>query len=194
MPTLTFMVEKPCSAAQVAISAARSGATPEMDHLGGDKFPHRAAEQAVDGQADGFAEDVPECHLERRLSEGMTGERTAQPGGQRFDVTRVVALEDRREDGANEVRCGDLIFTAPAGSAGDLAEADDSLIGVHFHQQERRFGMIASLCPDGKFRPNGHADWDRFDAGDPHGVEFRARQDQGARSAGILPAALDAVS
>jgi hypothetical protein len=41
----------------------------------------------------------------------------------------------------------------------------------------RRFGVIASLCPDGKFRPNGHADWDRLDAGDPHGVEFRARQD-----------------
>src|SRR2546421_4671275 len=101
----------------------------------------------------------------------MRGQRTAQPGGQRLDVTRVVTFEDWREDSADEVCRGDLIFTAPARRAGDLAEADDALIGVHFHQQERRFGMVASLSADGKLRPNGHEDWDRFDAGDLHGVE-----------------------
>src|SRR5260370_34672086 len=104
----------------------------------------------------------------------MTGERAAQPGGQRLNVTRVLAFEDRRQYSPYEVRCGDLVLTAPARRAGHLAEAGDAVISVYLHQQERRFGMIASLSPDGKVRPNGHANRDTFDAGDLHRVEFRA--------------------
>src|SRR5258706_12697078 len=63
---------------------------------------------------------------------------------------------------------GDLVLTAPARRAGDLAEARDPFIGVHFHEQERRDRMRSALGADGKMLMDRHADRDGLDAGDYH--------------------------
>ena len=73
MPTFTFSAVKPFDMAQSASSAARSGSAPETDILIGHSVPNRPAEQPIDRQARGFAQNVPERDLDSGLRKRMTG-------------------------------------------------------------------------------------------------------------------------
>ena len=63
------------------------------------------------------------------------------------------------------MRTRDLIFAAPTRSAGSFAQADKSLVGVDFDQQEGRDGVrAAASTADGELRFDRHPQRDGFKA------------------------------
>ncbi len=141
---------------------------PGDGELGGDEVAHGAAEQAVDRQADRFAEEVPEGHLQPGFGEGIARDALGDHAGQALDVPGVLADEQRGEVGVDQVGGGDLILAAPDRGAGDLAEADQALVGMQLDEQEGRDGVRAAPALDGAGGVDGDLDGDGLDAGDLH--------------------------
>jgi hypothetical protein len=79
-------------------------------------------------------------------------------GAQGFDVRRIFADQYGSADSLNEMLGGEMVFSAPARSAGHLTEANDFLVGVDLNQQKGRGCVSSPRGPDdelgSKWNPN----------------------------------------
>jgi hypothetical protein len=136
--------------------------------LGGDELAHRPAEQPVDRQAGGLAQNIPQRHLDRRLGERVACQRALDHDRQPLDRSRVLADQLRRQQRLDEVRRGHLVLAAPDRRGGDLADPDDPGVGVELDQQEQRDRVRAAPALDGALRVDRDTDRDRFDLRNLH--------------------------
>src|SRR5581483_2264887 len=94
--------------------------------LGRNLLPHRTAEQPINRKPHGFAEDVPQGHFQGCLGEIIPRDSTIELCRQSFNLGRLLSDQNGGENGLNEVLRGEMIFSTPSWSAGDLAETDDA--------------------------------------------------------------------
>ena len=131
-----------------------------------------AAEQAVERLVGALAGDVPQRDVERRQREtdrtvaGAIALPVGDLAGERRDVGRVAADRERR-DGARDRDRGD----AAGGEPEALAPADHAVVGRDLDEQRfhgpplHRSGILRGVAEIVR-----HADMERLDGGDFHGL------------------------
>src|ERR1051326_872392 len=103
----------------------------------------------------------------------MAEQGVAHPHSDAFDVARILADQQRREDRGDEVRRRNLIFAAPARSTRNLSETGEVLIGVNLDEQKRRDGMRSTFRSDGEVFMNRNPNRNGFDGANLHGYQVR---------------------
>src|SRR5262245_57733600 len=85
-----------------------------------------------------------------------------------LDFARIVADQQRLEDGADEMCGGRRILAAPSRRARSFAQAAESLIGFDADDVKRRHCMRAALGANREVLVNRHADRRCFDGSNHH--------------------------
>ena len=113
----------------------------------------------------------PQCRWLQRAMELASvagGEPLAAPGAKTLNLQGIFMQENGCEVLRNKMSGCDLVFTAPKGSARNLTQAKEALVGVDLNQQERRNRVRPERSSDGALRVDGDLDRDGLDSSDFH--------------------------
>jgi len=113
---------------------AADGERPRQRHA----LAHAAAEQPVDGHAEGAPVEIPERHLHRRAREGVALHASGHLDPERLDARRVAADEPGRDVALEHDLHGLRRLLAPrrAAEARRLAPADETAARLDPHEGE----------------------------------------------------------